>query len=360
MKICYLSDINSAHTKKWCKYFVDNGHDVYVISLRKGEYPGAKVYSLEVDDSIRNKESGSGKFEYLKKIKKIKKIVHEIKPDLLHAHYASSYGLFGALCNYHPYIISLWGSDILLFPKQGIIQRNIIKYNFKKADMIFSTSRYMENEAVKYTNKPIEITPFGIDFNIFNNKNIRNEDEVVIGIVKALEQVYGIDYLIKAFNKIINKYPDKNIKLKILGEGTQSGSLRELVDELEINDNVEFLKPTNLEGVSDFYNKINIAVFPSISESFGVAVIEAQACGVPVIVSDIPAFNETTIPGKTSLICRIKDVDTIVDAVEKLVLNKAFYKEMSKNAEIFVKENFDVNEIFKRINMIYKDIVKHK
>ncbi|MBM6861674.1 glycosyltransferase, partial [Clostridium saudiense] len=245
--------------------------------------------------------------------------------DILHAHYASSYGLLGALSNYHPYVVSLWGSDILLFPKEGLIQREIIKYNLRKADRVFSTSKYMMEEANNYTNKKIDITPFGIDLSIFNNRNIRKDDELVIGIVKSLEKIYGIDYLINAFSILLRKYPQYNIKLKILGEGTQKRALEKLAEDLSISERVEFLESRDLIGVSDFYNEIHIGVFPSLSESFGVTILEAQACGVPVVVSDIKAFYESTIPGETSLICKVKDVDSIVEALENILLNKDLY-----------------------------------
>ena len=358
MKICYLADINSAHTKKWCNYFLATGNEVHVISLHNGELEGIKVHSLEIDTSLAKVEKSHRKLGYLNKIKKVREIINDIQPDILHAHYASSYGLLGALSNYHPYVVSLWGSDILLFPKEGLIQREIIKYNLRKADRVFSTSKYMMEEANNYTNKKIDITPFGIDLSIFNNRNIRKDDELVIGIVKSLEKIYGIDYLINAFSILLRKYPQYNIKLKILGEGTQKRALEKLAEDLSISKRVEFLESRDLIGVSDFYNEIHIGVFPSLSESFGVTILEAQACGVPVVVSDIKAFYESTIPGETSLICKVKDVDSIVEALENILLNKDLYISMSKKAEQFVKENFDINKIFKRIELIYEEIVK--
>lgn len=358
MKICYLADINSAHTKKWCNYFCDKGNEVHVISLNDGELDGVNVHSLNIDASLAKIEKSTGKLGYLNKVKTVKRIINDIKPDILHAHYASSYGLLGALSNYHPYVISLWGSDILLFPNEGAIQKMIIKYNLRKADRIFSTSKYMIEEANKYTNKKIDITRFGIDLNVFNNRNIRKKDELVIGIVKSLEKIYGIDYLINAFSILVKRYPQHNIKLNILGEGTQREHLDKLVNDLSIGKQVEFLEPRDLKGVSDFYNKIHIGVFPSLSESFGVTVIEAQACGVPVIVSDIKAFYESTIPGETSLICKIKDVDSIVHNIEKIISSETLYNMMSKKSEEFAKTNFDINKIFNEVELLYEDIIK--
>jgi L-malate glycosyltransferase len=357
MKICYLADINSYHTKKWCKYFIAKGYDVHVISISDGDYHGAKVHSLHLNSSVSKRQGSSEKLTYLNRIKTIKSIVKEINPGILHAHYASSYGLFGALCNYHPYVISLWGSDILLFPKEGFIQKNIIKYNLKKADKIFSTSIYMKKEAELYTKKKIDITPFGIDTSIFYNKKIREENILTIGIVKSLEKIYGIDYLIRAFANLEKIH--KRIRLAIVGDGTQEEELKKLVKQLDIIEKVDFKGRLNSEEVADFYNRINIAVFPSISESFGVSVLEAQACGLPVIVSDIEAFKETTLIGKSSLVCKIKDSKSIEEELERLILDKELRNSMGKIGSEFVKYNFEENKEFEKIEKIYNEILRN-
>lgn len=120
MKICFLSDANSIHTKKLCAFFKDRGHEVYVISLNEGVIPNVKVYSFDVSlDKIRNKNNLK-KLEYLTYRKKVKKLIREINPDIVHAHYATSYGFLGALSNFHPYVLSVWGSDVFDFPRKTI------------------------------------------------------------------------------------------------------------------------------------------------------------------------------------------------------------------------------------------------
>ncbi|MBS5950496.1 MAG: glycosyltransferase [Clostridium sp.] len=358
MKICFLADINSYHTQNWCKYFVGNGYDVHVISISNGSFDGVKVHSLEFSESLSKKEKSFNKLSYLKRISNIKKIVNDIKPDILHAHYASSYGLFGALCNYKPYIISLWGSDILLFPKEGFIQKNIIKFNFKKANTILATSDYMKEEAKLYTNKEVYVTPFGIDTNVFFNRNIRNNQSLTIGIVKSLEKIYGINYLIEAVSNLIKKYPNMDINLKIVGEGTQKDELLKLVSNMNINNKVEFLGKLTSVEVADFYNKVDIAAFPSLSESFGVSVLEAQACGAAVVVSDIKAFYETTKVNESSLLCKVKDVESLEKSLEKLVLDSDLREAMGRVGSDFVRENFSKEDMFKKIESIYEKVLK--
>lgn len=361
MKICYLSDANSIHTKKMCRFFIDKGYDVSIISLNDGEIPGAKVYSMEL--KIDKNKSTIKKLNYLNQIRNIKKIIDDINPDIIHAHYASSYGLIGRFINRKPYILSVWGSDIYDFPKKSIIHKYIIKSNLKSADVLMSTSNVMKKETEKYTEKEILVTPFGVDtnkFKPFNNK--RNDNCIVIGTIKSLEDKYGIDYLIKAFNIVKNKNPNKNIILKIAGVGSKLENYKKLVQELSLEKYVEFLGFIDQNEIIKRFNEFDIACFPSTldSESFGVAAVEAQACGTSLIVSDVDGLKESTNPGVTSLMVRRKSVNDLAEKLELLIENSDLRKELSLNGRKYVLDNYDMNKNFSLIDNCYKEFMKGK
>ena len=354
MKICYVADINSAHTHKFLNYFVKKGYDIHVISLGKGEYNGVKVHSLDIEDNVMKGKSEKGKVGYLKKIKKVKELINEIKPDILHAHYASSYGLLGALANYHPYIISVWGSDVYDFPIKSPIHKMIIKYNLKKADYILSTSNVMKKETEKYTNKEIKVTPFGVDINKFYPNKVES-DEIIIGTIKTLEEKYGVQYLVKAFKQVKEENKDLDIKLRIGGKGSQEDYLKNLCRELNIENDVTFLGFVKPDDVIKEFQRFDISVFPSTldSESFGVAAVESEACGTPVIVSNVGGLMESTKPNETSLVVEKKSVEDLAEKLNILVRDKDLRIKMGKAARKFVEDNYSLEKNFEYINKIY-------
>ena len=362
MKICYLGDANSIHTKKLCYFFRDKGYDVSVISLNDGEIEGVKVYSMAM--KIENQGNSIHKVRYLKNIMKIKRLIKSINPDVLHAHYATSYGLIGAISNYKPYIVSVWGSDVYDFPKKSFIHEGLLKYNLKKADLVLSTSKVMKDETKMYTNNEILVTPFGVDIDKFKPKKVfkDNKKEMVIGTIKTLEEKYGIEYLIRAFQIIKNRNRDMNIKLEIAGKGSKEKELRELCNELNIAEDVNFLGFVNPNDVPKIFNNFDIAVFPSIldSESFGVAAVEAEACGIPVIVSDVGGLMESTKPGYSSLVAKRKDADDLAEKLESLLLDSNLREKMGLNARRFVEENYNYINNFNYIDSIYKNLLKDK
>lgn len=356
MKICYLADANSSHTKKWCNFFRDKGYEIHVISLNNGEIDGINVHSLSIEDSKVAYGGILSKASYLKKIFTIKKLVKSINPDILHAHYASSYGLLGSLCKFKPFILSVWGSDIYSFPKGNSLKRKLIEHNLKKADYLMSTSKDMARETKKYTNKEIMITPFGIDTNIFKPINVEKEDNIVIGTIKTLEKHYGIDYLIKAFANLCKKYD--NLKLKIGGKGSELNNLKDLVKELKIEDKVEFLGFLSQDEIVKQFNIFDIAVIPSLHESFGVSAIEAEATGTPVVVTNAGGLPETLENDVTGFIAEKENVSSLENKIEKLILNKELRTEMGRNAIEFVNKNFKLEDNFNSVDEFYRKIVR--
>jgi glycosyltransferase involved in cell wall biosynthesis len=367
MKIALLADINSSHTLKWAKSLDDNSISVCIIGMSANnleqykQYPNITIFNLGLLNSSIKKETGFfSKLHYLKLIFKVKNILKEIKPDILHAHYASSYGLIGALTNFKPYIISVWGSDVFEFPKKSVIHKIILKYNLAKADKILSTSKIMGEETKKYTSKQIEITPFGIDTNIFykqNKEKIFTQNEIVIGTVKSLEIVYGINFLLQAFKIVYEKH--KNIKLLIVGGGSQEFELKELTKKMEIDEVTIFVGKIDFLDVPKYQNMIDIAVFASISESFGVSVLEAAACENPVIVSNVGGLPEIVDNNITGFIVQSKNIKEIATAIEALINNPKLAQKMGENGRKKVLSDYNWhNNLMQMIN-IYKNILKN-
>jgi glycosyltransferase involved in cell wall biosynthesis len=353
MRICLLADATSIHTIKICDYLIKKNHEIFVISFQQGHIEGVKVIAFN-EINLRSR-SDLSKTSYLSYIIKIKKMVNEIKPDILHAHYASSYGTIGSLINYRPYVLSIWGSDVYIFPNKSKIHEYLLRFNLSRADAIMSTSKAMANEVKKYTKKNVYVTPFGVDFCIFNPLTKISKDKVIkIGITKTLNTIYGIDTLIEAFKIACDELKDEvEIKLFIAGKGEHEKKLKDLVNKLNLNQKVEFLGFLNRQEVVEFYHMIDFAAFPSISESFGVSAIEAQACGIPVIVSDVGGLTEVTEPGVTSIVVPSKNIDMLAKGIIELAKNEELRKLMGQKAYEYVRKKYDVQENFKRIEEIY-------
>ncbi|OAL77515.1 hypothetical protein AY608_07000 [Acinetobacter terrae] len=295
-----------------------------------------------------------GVLGYFLMVSQVKKILLEIKPDIVNAHYASGYGTTARLVNYHPYILSVWGSDIYLFPKKSFLHKWLVKKNLLAADAIASTGHNMALETNKLVTlkKPIFITPFGIDKEVFYIKRNYSasgyllEDKIVIGTVKSLKPVYGIDLLIQAFAQLKShlKYtrPDleKKLSLRIVGGGAELQKLVRLVANLKISDVVEFVGQVSHDQVPTELAKLDIYVALSRSESFGVAILEAGLNQCPVIVSNVGGLPELVINNETGIIVESENVNAAADAMQKLVIYPELIASYAKNAQQHILDNY--------------------
>ncbi len=364
MKVLLLADINSIHTQKWAIALKNRGIEIAVFSLTRLQNfsPGLENISIFHPDNLNQDISSSGlwqKLKYFTALPSVKKCIRNFSPDIVHAHYASSYGILGSLSGFHPYILSVWGSDVYDFPRSSIVARWLIRFNFRKADRILSTSHVMATETQKYTNKKIDITPFGIDLNTFHrfkSRNTQSNESVVIGTIKALEEKYGIGYLIGIFARLHAKYPDLTMFLHIVGGGSLEHQLKEQAQSLGIGHLVAFLGKIPHEKVPSYLNLFDIYAALSISdsESFGVAVIEASACELPVVVTNIGGLKEVVEDQVTGFLVPPKDIEKSVESFEKLIFSKQIRMEMGFNGRERIKKLYNWDDNVEEMIKIYQ------
>ncbi len=367
MRILLLADSNSPHTIRWAKSLRNFQNTIGIFTLHFSDQnyyhdmPDIQVISLNFSRELQaRKETNIKKISYVKALVKIRRIIKEFKPDIVHAHYASSYGFIGALSGFHPFVLSIWGSDVFRFPNYSILHRKLFKFNLAKADKILSTSHIMKEETKKYTKKNIIVTPFGIDTEkFFPIKTIENfqEKDFVVGTIKSLETNYGIEYLIYAFKIVRDKFPEKSLKLLIVGGGSQKHNYENLIQKLDLDKDTTLTGPINHEQIQEYHNMLDTYVAMSVQESFGVAILEASACGKPVIVSKVGGLPEVVEDGKTGFIVESGDYKSLAKALSKLICEPNLRNEMGRNGRNKVLREFNWNDCVKRMNSIYCELV---
>ena len=368
-KILFLGDINSAHLVKWATSLADKGFEIGLFSLNKSIFEWYKPYkNIHIFNEVQRddhffKRSLLSKLDYLLYTRKLKKVIRDFQPDIVHAHYATSYGLIGRLSGFRPYIVSVWGADIYDFPHNSIINKKLIQRNLRYPDMVMSTSHVMKKEILKYVDREVEVTPFGVNMKLFIPKQVKsifNSTDIVIGAIKPIEKKYGTDVLIHALKKVTTANPDKSIKLLLVGSGTMKEECLNLAKELDLSDRVIFAGKVPPEKVTDYHNMIDIYCNISIldSESFGVSVVEAMACGKPVIVTNVGGLPEVVTNNETGLIIEKEDPIATAEAIQQLMDDKHLVDHLVKNAMQHVHEHYSWDNNIQHIIQLYSKFVQ--
>lgn len=346
MNVLILSDINSAHTQKWVTALTEKGIVVGLFSLstpRSGWFEQVKGLQL----LFAPEKDSSGSIASIKKlIPVLKSCIIEFKPDILHAHYASSYGLLGAKSAFHPYVISAWGSDVMEFPLRSFIHKWILKGNLKAADLLLSTSSTVTKAIHKIVSADVKEIPFGINTSMFSPRKVEGtfpDESIVIGTVKSMEHIYGIDLLIKAFEIVSKRNPEAPLNLFIVGGGSKEEEYRNLAEQLGISDKTVFTGRVDYAKTPIFQNRIDIFVNPSRNESFGVSVLEASSCARPVVATAAGGLKDVVLNGETGMLVPAEDVEALAAAIERLALDEELRDRMGKKGREFVIKNFDLS-----------------
>ena len=357
MRICLLVNASNPHSAKWVNYFCARGNEVHVVSFEdpRGIAQEAIIHKLRTR-RVSN-------LRYFTVTDQLKSIIKKVQPDLLHAHYAAGYGTLGRLARFHPYVLSVWGSDVFDIPLKSPIHRLLIKKNLASADHICSTSEFMAEHTRQLCKRPITVTPFGVDCDVFAPSNHRVPDpkEFVIGTVKSLEEKYGIEYLIRCFALLVTRYKgSRKLRLVIAGGGSLKDKLSRLAKQCGVEELTEFLGSIPHDKVPEVLNRLSVFVALSIldSESFGVAVVEASACGLPVVISDVPGMGEVVRDGITGLIVRRREATAAAEAISTLIENGKVREEMGAAGREFILRNYEWSENASRMERLYQSVME--
>lgn len=356
-KLCFLANAASTHTEKWVLALSERGWEIDILSFLPAEFPQARVHVIP--------RLIGGKADAILRQAWAKRKIAELEPDLIHAHYATSFGLLGGLARRHPLIISAWGSDIFSFPKISFLHKNLLKWILGQADVLCSSSEIMAQEMQSYIRpeQTVEIVPFGVDMTRFAppqqelSAQVR-DCAVVFGVAKGLHTIYGLDLLIAAFAQVHDRFPQA--LLRIAGDGPERSFLENLARELGIAQSVEWLGAIANSKVADFYRNVDIVVIPSRQESFGVTAVEGSACGRPVIASNIGGLAEIIVQEKTGLLVPAEDVSELSRAMEKLVANPSLRDALGRQGRAHVLKYYDWQRNVTQMEQVYKRVLSNK
>lgn len=365
IKVFFIAPANNIHTIRWVNSLCEK-YEVHLISCKN------HVDALDKIDNkvIVHKLIFPSPLGYYLNAIQLRKLYKKIKPDLINVHYASGYGTLTRISKVKPVLISVWGSDVYDFPNESEIKAKIFRKNILNAEYIASTSNVMAEELKKKVSlgdKTVYITPFGVDTEKFKNieKN-KEKSEFRIGNVKTLEPKYGIEYAILAVKQLKEKLIKNNekdlaeaIKLYIYGNGSQKEQLAKLIHEKGLDSSVFLMGRIANDKVPEVLNQLDVFCATSVldSESFGVAVVEAMACEVPVIATMVDGFSEVMEDNVTGILVERKNTNQIADAIEFLLRNKEKRIEYGKNGRKRVIEKYDWKQNVEYMESIYNNIV---
>lgn len=371
MKICYLADANSVITEKWVNYFAGKGHEIHVITklietdwVGEGYAHGIRLHPLA--KILPRQLPKEGYVNILPEFIHIRRLINLIRPDILHAHAISAYAYMAAASGFHPLVMSVWGSDVLLEPKSRF-NRFLTRYALKRADLITCNGEHLMAEATKLGAdcNNIKLIYHGVDtakFSPGRSKAILEklgltESPVVISIRK-LRPVYHIEMLIRSIPLVLEQIPQVNFV--IASDGEQMGDLQRLAASLNVSDAVRFIGWVPPDMLSAYLASSDIYVSTSLSDGTSISLQEAMACELPPVVTDIPANREWIKDGDNGYLVAIDDIRTMAERITGLIANRELREEFGRKSRQTVMDRAELEREMSKMEKLYEGLLAGK
>ncbi|MDO9463811.1 MAG: glycosyltransferase [bacterium] len=247
---------------------------------------------------------------------------------------------------------SVWQYNFLLkhVPKRIIALSKEVKYHTQK-------ELNLEEDRISLIYNASDLSRLNLSVNKQEKKREFGIDEncCVVGTVGRLVELKGYPYLIKAASLILQKFP-KKLKFLIVGDGYMAEKLKTLAKGLGIADKIIFAGQR--QDVPEILHILDIFVLTSYYEGLPRSIIEAQACGVPVVATNVGGTPEVVINDKTGILVPTKDEKAIAKAVIDLLTNKDNARRMGNAGREWVQKQFDAPVFIKRTEYLFEDLIR--
>lgn len=371
MKICYIAQSKSWHTQKWLEYFVQQGHEVHLIDVMTSDVavcPQLSGITLHEPIEIRtllNIPKVRGVERIIRERALIRKLVNDIKPDILHAHQVIPAGWWGALSGYHPFVVTGWGSEVLIAPHLSKLNAFMVKYTLSRADLITADSAHLIKTAVQFgaAENKSHVIRWGVDLRQFNlqvdkskiKKALKLDENPVVLSPRGLRPLYNIDTIINSIPLVLDKIPNTKFIIKY-GFGEQEDELKNLDRNLGVSDAVRFVGYVDYEEMPFYYASADVCVSVPSSESSPRSVFEAMACGAVPIVSDLPWVGELLLVNENTLVVPLRNHNALANAIITLLTDNVLYHRLRESNLKLVKDKADYHQQMAKMESLYQSL----
>jgi len=290
--------------------------------------------------------------------------------DLLHVHYAIPHASSAYFARQMlrkqgsdiPFITTLHGTDITLVGKDSTYGC-VVTFSINESDAITAVSENLKDETFKSfeVEKDILVIPNFVDakrFHLTNKEHFKKmlapNGERILAHVSNFRKVKRVEDVLAIFEKVHEKMPSK---LLMIGDGPERQNAEDICRKLGICNDIRFLGKQ--DQMEEILNIADIFLLPSQYESFGLAALEAMACGVPVISSNAGGLPEINVHGKTGYLADVGDVDAMANFAIKMLESEATLQQFKDNALAHAAD-FSIDKIVPMYEALYEQVAMKK
>lgn len=280
--LALLGDATSVHVQRWAREMRGRGWRVSLVTARPQTIEGVEQIVLRpVHRSL----------DWLGRVGEARRALARLAPDIVHAHYITSYGYLAARAHRQPLVMTAWGSDLLVTPWQSAAKRWLTAFSLRRARLVTGDSYDLLAVARQLAPRvPTQLIHWGVERDRFAPVAWADKPALEAVSLRSWEPNYRIELIVRAFARVLAQLPAA--RLHLLGGGSQEGVLRALVHDLALQNSVHFHGRLDDAGMAAVLARCKLSISVPASDATSVSVLESMACGLAVLASDLPANRE--------------------------------------------------------------------
>jgi L-malate glycosyltransferase len=370
MRVLYFTRDYTTHDHRFLSTIAGAGNEVGFLRLeRAGDILDRRPLPVGVQDLVWAGTSGPARLmDSWRLLRGLKRVIREFRPDLIHAGPLQRGALLAALTGFRPLISMSWGYDLIRDAGRNILWKAATRLTLRRSTLMIGDCESIKGLAVSHgmSADRIVVFPWGIDVEHFNPVDpddaapgSSDPEAFTLISTRGWEAIYGVDVICHAFVEAAHRYP--GLRLVMLGTGALEGTVRGILAEGGVEERVVFLGQVAQADLPHFYRSADLYLSAAHSDGTSISLLEAMACGRPVIVSDIPGNKEWVAPGENGWLFPDGDAGAlarvIMRAVRKRFDEPGVWTNIGAEARRTVEERGDWRENQRRLLDAYQRAV---
>ena len=280
--------------------------------------------------------------------------------DIVHAHshlfFSTNITAFIRKLKKTPLIVTNHGfvSQSVPMNIQKIVLPRLAKWTYLNADAVicytFEMKKEMENWGVSSDN--VRIIHNGVNIDLFKPQNIDNKEYDIIWIGRYVPGK-GLEFFVQSISDLTKDF--KNIRVLMVGSGPLKKQIEKMTNDLGLTNHITFIEKISNNDLPFYYNKSKVFVLTSLEEGVPRTILEAMACGIPVVCSDLPQLKK--IVDGCGILVQKKDISNFSKAIAKILYDKQLSEKLGINAHSKVKENYSWADTVRKTIRLYEELI---
>jgi L-malate glycosyltransferase len=371
MRILYFSRDYTPHDYRFLSALAKTEHKVYFMQLeQQGNATEDRALPPEIE--LVNWAGGRGQVGWqdgLRLLNSLKDVIHRIKPDILQAGPIQRSAFLAALSGFHPLISMSWGYDLIRDAQRNALWRWATRYTLQHSDLMVGDCNTIRQLAIAFgmPDKCIITFPWGVDLEHFTSAprdrsldgGDYNSHDIPLTLLstRGWEPIYGVDVIARAFVLAAGQLP--GLRLVMLGNGSQAPLIQRIIAEAGLSERVHFPGLVRYADLPRFYRCADLYVSASHSDGTSISLLEAMACGIPSLLSDIPGNREWVEPDVQGWLFPDGEAPALAQAMMEAASQRQRLGEMGEAARRLAEARADWKQNFQQMLYAY-ELVQRK